>query len=203
MQPCHTRASAVAAGPRHVQAAPLASHSHLSASASRMRLSRTASSAAASAPSPRCSGSVMTGVLMDAAAVCGAGASGGCCKGIRQRGAGTAQCGCGWQARSQAPVSQAPPQPAAGGGLPSCLANQQALLWQLVPARGQCRTVRIPRTQQLSRLQLHTATNQVGAGEEDRRTMRISRRRGMPSVTLASPRPAMWNVLSVICPGGG
>jgi hypothetical protein len=28
--------------------------------------------------------------------------------------------------------------------------------------------------------------------------MRISRSRGMPSVTLASPRPAMWKVLSVI-----
>jgi hypothetical protein len=28
--------------------------------------------------------------------------------------------------------------------------------------------------------------------------MRISRKRGIPSVTLASPRPAMWKVLSVI-----
>ena len=40
----------------------------------------------------------------------------------------------------------------------------------------------------------------------DAAVMRISRRRGIPSVTLASPRPAMWNVLSVICvlgsPGG-
>lgn len=29
--------------------------------------------------------------------------------------------------------------------------------------------------------------------------IRISRKRGIPSVTLASPRPAMWKVLSVIC----
>mmetsp|Transcript_5031 Transcript_5031/g.18314 ORF Transcript_5031/g.18314 Transcript_5031/m.18314 type:complete len:214 (+) Transcript_5031:1365-2006(+) len=31
---------------------------------------------------------------------------------------------------------------------------------------------------------------------------RISRRRGMPRVTLASPRPAKWNVFSVICVDG-
>ena len=32
--------------------------------------------------------------------------------------------------------------------------------------------------------------------------MKISRRRGMPIVTFASPRPAKWNVLSVICVDG-
>ena len=36
----------------------------------------------------------------------------------------------------------------------------------------------------------------------DAAVIRISRRRGMPSVTFASPRPAMWNVLSVICVDG-
>lgn len=31
---------------------------------------------------------------------------------------------------------------------------------------------------------------------------RVYLRRGIPSVTLASPRPAMWKVLSVICVEG-
>ena len=33
-------------------------------------------------------------------------------------------------------------------------------------------------------------------------TMMISRMRGMPRVTLASPRPAWWKVLRVICVEG-
>ena len=32
--------------------------------------------------------------------------------------------------------------------------------------------------------------------------MMISRNLGMPSVTLASPRPALWKVFSVICVDG-